>query len=149
MQPSGAVVAAACGTGVGQPVSGRPATRQARASAGTNGTPERSGTPSPRQGDVMKAVVLAVLAATLPLVARAAVPEQVRFTGVVVSDDAVAVNFDLVVPRGKRAALELDNGTRLELDTRGVAPDGEGARMRLRALDGRGNYPARNHEPAA
>lgn len=96
----------------------------------------------------MKAVVLAVLAATLPLVAQAAVPEQVRFTGVVVSDDAVAVNFDLVVPRGKRAALELDNGTRLELNTRGVAPDGEGARMRLLAPDGGVMHQAGNPDPA-
>ena len=96
----------------------------------------------------MKAVVSAVLAATLPLVAQATVPEQVRFTGVVASDDAVAVNFDLVVPRGKQTALELDNGTRLELGTGGVAPDGEGARMRLLAPDGGVMHQAGNPDPA-
>lgn len=97
----------------------------------------------------MKAVALAFLAACAPLAAQAAVPEQVQFKGSVLRDDAVAVLFDLQVPSGEGTTLEMDDGSRLELDTRGVVPGGEGVRMRLLSPEGKVLHQASNPDPEA
>src|SRR5690606_22905338 len=96
---------------------------------------------------VMKAVALAFLAACAPLAAQAAVPEQVQFKGSVLRDDAVAVLFDLQVPSGEGTTLEMEDGSRLELDTRGVVPGGEGVRMRLLSPDGKVLHQASTPDP--
>lgn len=83
----------------------------------------------------MKIAVLAVLCSA-SFAASAGVPERVQFVGTVQQDAAPPVSIVLDLPSSQAAALELADGSKLELTTAGSAATPDGARIRLLAPDG-------------
>lgn len=69
----------------------------------------------------MKAVLPMLLLLACPFHVSAGKAQSVQFQGVVQRDDTVPARFDLHVPAESRLAVELDDGSRLEL----AAPNGE------------------------
>lgn len=79
----------------------------------------------------MKAVAVMVLLTSVSLVASAAAPEHVQFTGTVQQDLASPVIIDLHLPSRQDATVRLSDGSTLELATPGSRSSADVVRIRL------------------